>query len=1505
MVTKSQITNTDVTVNDSLYKNSKHKRREEDKKVNFEAHGKRNANRAGGDSLGREAHSGVPIDIKRLEILPGGYYAMTKNPLLNKTLIERNKLIRSRKVRQGNDGGQKTVPNIVKLKNDAIERFDTRLSKSMAIDYEALEKLALDFDTPLKPSNWADDATLLRADTLRRWVKKRLENIDFDKPVNRRWRRNAILSALGDDIPPAKTPKSPGVDVPREAVKPGAVRPKNVTLMDYLNRPAKLPNIAIRKDEVKRVNRMKNQGVLLVGVETNPGPQPRSNSNETIRGMANIARAAEVSDCERTGEFCLCSHGLTCGHVGHRIPKPDTKSPKPRPGAERRIARKIALKKDLTYCDLSPSVCGHAEHYHLALHKDGLITDILTDFTTVQDGESCVDDEESVVVEGHTHDPHGQYGGVPYVHSHVCQTLGCGRKFTHKHARNNSPLENARLFAHLCDHCRVTRPPIIGSLVSVDVFEMCVECLESDALKREKYWFRDATIYQAPKPDLRSRVYLCANCAKNPHRRLRAGIELVGIESNPGPACMWCGTEHQGPAEAPCNACAAAVGRLHLHVPPNPLIAPPPDPPPVLEPPAVPKPLFGGYTFQHESKPVLKARLVWALFLRKTFLPLLLVVFVFDILVFPPLMVYVGWVLSNMLSFILQPLGPLFVGFVWWLENLMVWPLIVFFYSLQACFLTSLKSRDEVSIIPDIDQEERAEIPEFNEDRRPFTMSYAKREHKEYYARVEIWQHYLARMPILDTEMPVGKIKTDMGYKISIPMFNLVAASMTSRGDVKTFEEEVRRTVSKTCKVDVNSDYPTVVEDTCAILVRFKRHLLGRHVYQDSPLDMLTPDLSTDMSSLRPYWVGLNRMGLIMACAVLFALYVLIGYVTLLWFVPEGIMLAFRYAQNITQFGSTWVHVNHGGGNGFSFWAEASELPPLDLGALGFATADIIDTYGDQPWLAEKEISQYKNFHIKPTEIPYDQGPRRLQTAFHPFTAYGACPIYLDRKNRLNSLTSVTHRAAAQTPIPNKEFLAKKMQLTREFVDHWFTPLTDGECLDFESALAKTTYTVNQKEVLRDAHNKSEPFEKCKKTTDIFGKEEGYLSLNKAMRSIFSMGKHLKENDVFGNAAPFIRDLQAQLECAPANIKGLTPEEVKTKIMELGGGDIVTTDYTSYEASFTTTVKESAQFVLYEKLSVLRGDQERLLDYNKWLVNATSTLIGRGFTATLSDVKFSGDYDTALSNTFDNMMTLLTIFQEELKIPWGDAQHLIITEGDDNIAAKYGHVLEPEMFAKIGMRAKIEEHQSDLNAAAFCHKQFTAQGVMITDPWSFLLKRQCMPTKYAGSKLDTKLAVLKATALSTLHCYPACPIVSEWADWVLRSIATYEKKTKKLKINVSMLRQIAKYDKDPMQHYEKIKSAKIQDITEETRIEFAILFDMTIEQQKYYSNVFSGIADVRAGKYQYKLQDGRFDEDCFLYFQQYRCDNMTVHWEEPKNESWLAQYKSTLSQFTNDGVCLV
>jgi hypothetical protein len=395
------------------------------------------------------------------------------------------------------------------------------------------------------------------------------------------------------------------------------------------------------------------------------------------------------------------------------------------------------------------------------------------------------------------------------------------------------------------------------------------------------------------------------------------------------------------------------------------------------------------------------------------------------------------------------------------------------------------------------------------------------------------------------------------------------------------------------------------------------------------------------------------------------------------------------------------------------------------------------------------------------------------------------------------------------------------------------------------------------------------------------------------------MGKHLKESDVFGNAAPFIRDLQELLQNAPANIKGLTSEEIKNKIMELTGGDIVTTDYTSYEASFTTQVKSTAQFVLYEMMSELRGHKERLLDYNKWLVNAPSLLQGRGFTAVLSDVKFSGDYDTALSNTFDNMMTLFTVFQRQFGIHWSDSQNFIITEGDDNIADKKGQDLNPEMFAQGGMKAKVESHQADLNAAAFCHRQFTAKGVMITDPWIFLLKRQCMPTKYAGSKLATKLAVLKATALSTLHSYPACPIVSEWSDWVLRSIANYEHRTKKVKINVSMLRQIAKFDKDPLAHYAKIKEAKLEEITEETRREFAILFDMTVDQQMHFRNFYSGIADIESGRYQYMLSDERFGEDCQTYFHQYRSNQTTVHWNEPINQEWLTKYEELIKPYLN------
>jgi len=401
---------------------------------------------------------------------------------------------------------------------------------------------------------------------------------------------------------------------------------------------------------------------------------------------------------------------------------------------------------------------------------------------------------------------------------------------------------------------------------------------------------------------------------------------------------------------------------------------------------------------------------------------------------------------------------------------------------------------------------------------------------------------------------------------------------------------------------------------------------------------------------------------------------------------------------------------------------------------------------------------------------------RRVMATFSPFAVSGVAMPVSDRGHAITTLAGLAHRGAGSTPKPNPKHMAVKRRIVDEICEAHFPPLNDSDLLPFEQLLSGLSYNQTRIDTIRQMHEDRpgdfyQPEDRHKhgvsahRPTGYFNKEEPYGSF-KFPRGIHAMGAELLKADVWGNMGRFIYAVQEVVYSIPPQIKHLTPQGVAERLMALGPGSKTVSDYSSYEASFTRDVQESAQFRLYDHMASGLSQGSALMEHIRWALGKTHRAKNKFFTVTLKNLKCSGDFDTALSNWFDNVATWAAVLDIRHGIHWSDSINWFLCEGDDNITDDHGLEVNASDFANLGMKAKVESHL-DPGEAGFCQKYVTEAGTLVGDVILFLGKRNYLPTKYHNASRACKMSLARVTAMSILSALPNAPGISEWAWKVL------------------------------------------------------------------------------------------------------------------------------------------
>jgi len=568
--------------------------------------------------------------------------------------------------------------------------------------------------------------------------------------------------------------------------------------------------------------------------------------------------------------------------------------------------------------------------------------------------------------------------------------------------------------------------------------------------------------------------------------------------------------------------------------------------------------------------------------------------------------------------------------------------------------------------------------------------------------------------------------------------------------------------------------------------------------------------------------------------------------------------------------------------------------PPV--GSFGYRVYDDIAGRWDEDhdeWLPMKtnEVGDNKDLRIYQDIKVADPRTisRKVMGCFAPWTIPGICMPEVDGNCPLTFFLGLIHRGAGKTPTPDQAVLDSKKEYVVEILESMVPPASEDEVLDVEEALAGTSYTEARKETIRGWEDDAIEFDEAAvKTTASFGKKEKSKTPDKHGRTIHGAHEITWAGGIFGSLGRFVKTLEHVVYASiPANIKQMKPEEQNEKISNLGPGSKTANDFSSYEASFSREVQESAQFVAYDHYYQNTSYAESVPKHARTMLGGQNTLKTKFGNGSIKNLKCSGDFDTSFSNWFDNFCTICHIFMVKFQVHWTDCMDWILCEGDDNITDDHGFELTNLDFEKYGMTAKVEGPGEglymELEDAGFCQKHINPiTGTQFGDPIRYLGKTVDIPIEYIDARMSKKLGMMKAKSMSTLATMQDAPVISEYA-WRLLEF------TEGIYVSEKMRKKAAKWGA-PILSFSNFRKPVIKHAD---RLAVSEVFGFTLTQQAEFTQA---LLDWKGGPLVLPL--GWFPDVWVRYYDEYATHEKESDYQGWGNPGFYDYFVGRLSQVT-------
>lgn len=267
------------------------------------------------------------------------------------------------------------------------------------------------------------------------------------------------------------------------------------------------------------------------------------------------------------------------------------------------------------------------------------------------------------------------------------------------------------------------------------------------------------------------------------------------------------------------------------------------------------------------------------------------------------------------------------------------------------------------------------------------------------------------------------------------------------------------------------------------------------------------------------------------------------------------------------------------------------------------------------------------------------------------------------------------------------------------------------------------------------------------------------------------------------------------------------------------GNRYVSSDFTSFEASFTPMVMKALELKLYKFM--LKNFPGVAAFLGKVLTGVRSGRTNAGVSFRRPGGRMSGDSCTSLGNGFSNLMLWSFWAQVTGKKICG------YVEGDDGVFAvadiepnQEPHLENPrDLFATVGFDVKAI-WLDDPCDASFC-------GVLCSDDLQIIRDPTITINKFAWSLTNPEanptlcMQLLRAKGMSLAYELPHCPVLRALANWALRETTGYTAVFK------DRWKETAAYQAAAM------KGAPVFAPTPATRVKFERLFGVSSQEQEF------------------------------------------------------------------------
>jgi len=469
-----------------------------------------------------------------------------------------------------------------------------------------------------------------------------------------------------------------------------------------------------------------------------------------------------------------------------------------------------------------------------------------------------------------------------------------------------------------------------------------------------------------------------------------------------------------------------------------------------------------------------------------------------------------------------------------------------------------------------------------------------------------------------------------------------------------------------------------------------------------------------------------------------------------------------------------------------------------------------------------------------------------------------------DLDDPYGQIAGLVHRVGRKMPRGSKIARQRFLTFAKMFIKHYVPPLPANYDLSFDTWAAQSSYPRWKLRALREMAMDNVMTSR-KLVNSCFTKAECY-STYKYPRGIFSYS-----DDSKSLVAPVQWVLDKWMyKHLPWNVKSVDVSDRGSVLAALfGDGPVSGTDFTSFEAHHA---EEFAELRVFWKLWILK-DHDLLSSYGA-VVRAKSLGVNRmkfkHFDAEIPQTLMSGDSSTSSDNLILNMMVIFYLAAQKLmsgksmSYQIRSLPHLFKArfEGDDGIFSRCE--FDEQLVRDLGLNLKIN-HFSHFSEASFCG--------IVADPDNF--RNLCDPVKVLATigwferrqvmlGENRKKSILKAKAMSLLHCYPAAPVVTALSKYLLRCLKHVDYR--------SGLEKLDPWKREQFLLWEYQKRVPDCQITDKAREIVERNFGLSIDKQIEIENYFDSACQLRPFWFDDVFPDlwvrfadeSRYDEYAFL-----------------------------------------